>query len=111
MEVRYKAVVTQLFRLTDAAVVVTAWLAAYWARFFLPSIIAPKGLPPFAVYSSLIPLVVMLWIVIFSLAGVYEAGRLRGRKAEVLMVLRAHFIALLAFVVLAYTYDSYRYSR
>jgi Undecaprenyl-phosphate glucose phosphotransferase len=111
MEVRYKAVVTQLFRLTDAAVVVTAWLAAYWARFFLPSIIAPKGLPPFSVYSSLIPLVVMLWIVIFSLAGVYEAGRLRGRRAEVLMVLRAHSIALLAFVVLAYTYDSYRYSR
>jgi Undecaprenyl-phosphate glucose phosphotransferase len=111
MEFRYKAIVSLLFRLTDAAVVVAAWLAAYWARFFLPSVIAPKGLPPLDVYSALIPLVVVLWVLIFSLAGVYDSGRMRGRAGEAVIVLRAHVVALLVFVAIAYSYDSYRYSR
>jgi Undecaprenyl-phosphate glucose phosphotransferase len=111
MAFRSNVIVTILFRLTDAAVVVAAWLVSYWARFFLPSVVAPKGLPPFAIYSSLVPLVVVLWILVFSMSGIYESGRMRGRKSEALMVLRAHFVALLVFIAIAYTYDSYRYSR
>jgi Undecaprenyl-phosphate glucose phosphotransferase len=111
MEVRYKAIVGALFRLTDAAVVVAAWLVSYWARFFLPSVVVAKQLPPFGIYASLVPLVAFLWILVFSSAGVYESGRLRSRKTEVMMILRAHLTALLIFVAIAYAYDAYRYSR
>lgn len=111
MEGRYKATVSILFRLTDAAVVVAAWLAAYWARFFLPSIVVAPELPPFRLYASLVPPVALVWIVVFSYAGVYESGRLRGRKGEVMLIWRAHFVAFLLFVVIAYSYDAYRYSR
>jgi Undecaprenyl-phosphate glucose phosphotransferase len=111
MEARYKAVVSVLFRLTDATVVVAAWLAAYWARFFLPSVVVAKVLPPFRLYASLVPPVALVWMVVFAYAGVYESGRMRGRKGEVLMIWRAHLVAFLIFVAIAYSYDAYRYSR
>jgi len=52
MQVRYEALVSILFRLKDAAVVVLCWRLAYWARFFLPSIVALKELPPFHALCS-----------------------------------------------------------
>lgn len=110
MEVRYKSIVAILFRFTDAAVVVVAWLAAYWARCIFPFVVAPKVLPPFGIYASLVPPVAVLWILVFSLAGVYGSGRMRGRLQEVRMIWRAHLIAFLVFIVIAYSYD-YRYSR
>jgi Undecaprenyl-phosphate glucose phosphotransferase len=111
MEVRYKAIVRVFFRLTDAAVVVAAWVVSYWARFFLPSFPAAKDLPPFGTYASLVPLIATLWILVFSYSGVYESGRLRARRTEVLLILRAHAIAIVLFVAIAYSYDAYRYSR
>lgn len=108
---RYQQVIGGVFRLTDTAVVSLAWLASYWARFFLPPFEVRGELPPFGVYASLVPLIAVLWTLVFSVMGVYESGRLRGRKQEVLLMWQAHAIALSLFLALTYAYDNYRYSR
>src|SRR5258708_2277106 len=48
---------------------------------------------------------------LLTLVGAYESNRMRGRKSEVLTLLKAHGLALLAFVSITYMYEDYRYSR
>jgi Undecaprenyl-phosphate glucose phosphotransferase len=108
---RYQSIVSGLFRVTDAVVVVGAWLVSYWARFFLPPFEVTRGLPPFRTYASLVPLVAVLWVAVFTLFDVYSSGRMRSRRQDAELVLRAHGIALLLFMAVAYLYDAYKYSR
>jgi Undecaprenyl-phosphate glucose phosphotransferase len=110
MSARYRAIVSVLFRATDALIVCAAWLASYWARAYSPRF-GQKPLPAFSTYASLAPLVLLLWVVVFSVYGVYESGRMRRRTAEVLLLWKAHATALLLFVVLAFSFDEYKYSR
>ncbi len=108
---RYQHIIGGLFRVTDALVVSLVWIASYWARFYIP-IVAIKGdLPEFSIYASLVPLIAIMWTLVFSATGVYESGRLRGRKGEVFLIWQAHALALGLFLVLTYAYDHYRYSR
>jgi Undecaprenyl-phosphate glucose phosphotransferase len=104
-----------LYRLTDAGVVVLAWLASYWIRFDLPPVLSflsvKKGLPDFTTYAALVPLIAALWIVIFTSQRVYESKRLRGLASELLGVLKAHALALLTFIAITYLFEEYRYSR
>jgi Undecaprenyl-phosphate glucose phosphotransferase len=53
----------------------------------------------------------LLWAVVFSLFGVYQSGRMRGRREEVVLLWRAHAVALFVFVSLAFLFDEYKYSR
>jgi Undecaprenyl-phosphate glucose phosphotransferase len=108
---RYQQIIGGVFRITDAGVVALVWLASYWARFFLPPFEVRGELPAFSVYASLVPLIAVLWMLVFSVMGVYESGRLRGRKQEVLLMWQAHAVALGLFLGLTYAYDHYRYSR
>lgn len=108
---RYQLFINGVLRFSDALVVSLAWLASYWARFYFP-VVAIKGeLPELSVYASLVPLIAVLWMLVFSAMGVYESGRLRGRKGEVLLMWQAHAVALGLFLALTYAYDHYRYSR
>jgi Undecaprenyl-phosphate glucose phosphotransferase len=102
-----------LFRLSDGAVIVAAWLLSYWLRRHLVVQLTQhaKPLPVFSTYASLTPFIALLWITTFSVMGVYALGAARGRKQEVLLILKAHSVALLIFVALAYAYDEYKYSR
>ncbi len=108
---RYHYIIGGLFRVTDALVVSLAWLASYWARFFLPPFEVRGQLPEFGVYASLVPLIAILWTIVFSAMGVYESGRLRGRKQEVFLMWQSHALALALFLALTFAYDHYRYSR
>lgn len=108
---RYQQFIGGVFRMTDAAVVATAWLASYWARFYLPLFHVEGELPELGIYASLMPLIAILWLLVFSAMGVYESGRLRGRRGEVLLMWQAHAVALCLFLALTFAYDNYRYSR
>ena len=112
MSPRYRSIVSILFRTTDASVVCAAWLASYWLRRLSPRFgVGQKVLPEFNTYASLAPLILLLWSVVFSFLGVYESGRMRKRKDEVLLLWRAHATALLIFIALTFLFDSYKYSR
>jgi len=108
---RYQHVVAELFRGADVCVIVGAWLSAYWVRFYLSPFDVTNGMPSFARYASLSPLIAILWMSMLTFGGAYESARMRGRKAEVLALLRSHGLALLVFVSITYMYDEYKYSR
>jgi Undecaprenyl-phosphate glucose phosphotransferase len=68
-------------------------------------------LPRFQTYASLAPLVGILWLMVLTFAGAYESSRIRGRISELIVLMRGHGIALLAFVAITYLYEEYKYSR
>src|SRR5262249_44224471 len=69
------------------------------------------GFPAFATYASVAPLVAVLWMSVFALLRVYESRRMLGRFHELQLLLKAHGIALLAFIAMTYLFEEYRYSR
>jgi Undecaprenyl-phosphate glucose phosphotransferase len=99
-----------LFRTTDVLVISGVWLASYYLRLFSPQF-SHKTLPPFDTYASLVPLIVLLWVTVLSLFGAYQTGRMSRRKAEVVLIVKAHATAVLIFVALTFLFDAYRYSR
>ena len=111
MLTRYQRTVGNLFCFADAIVVVAAWLLAYWQRFFALPVALTKGLPPFATYASLSPLVAMLWMVVFTWMRAYDARRVMGRRDELRLVLKAHGVSLLLFIAITYFFEDYKFSR
>ena len=108
---RYQDTVGDVFRAADACIMVLAWLAAYWGRFFLSPFAEPQDLPEFEVYASLAPLVAILWMSVFTWMHVYQSKRMLSPFDEILALLRAHGVALLSFIALTYLFKSYKYSR
>lgn len=108
---RYHHIVGGLFRTVDALVIGAAWLCAYWLRFTLPLIEVTKGFPAFETYASLTPLVMALWMVVFSGMKVYQSQRMLRRTHEVHLLIRSHGVAILFFIALTYMFSDYKYSR
>jgi Undecaprenyl-phosphate glucose phosphotransferase len=113
---RYQCTFGHALLLLDASMIVLAWFAAYWLRFFLPVKVpafleVTKGFPRFSSYAALFPLVAGVWIAVLSWARAYDARRLLGRGIQVMAVLQAHAIALLAFIALTYFIRDGHYSR
>jgi Undecaprenyl-phosphate glucose phosphotransferase len=108
---QYHHIVGGIFRAIDALVIGSVWLLAYWLRFHLPLIQVTKGFPPFDKYASLSPLVIALWMIVFSAARVYHSQRMLRRTHEVQLILKAHLIAMLLFIAITYLFAEYKYSR
>jgi len=108
---RYHHIVGGTFRVVDACVIGAAWLAAYWLRFTLPFFEVTKGFPKLGKYAALTPLVVILWMAVFSSLRVYQARRMLRRTDEAHLLLKAHLVAMLFFIALTYLFSEYRYSR
>jgi Undecaprenyl-phosphate glucose phosphotransferase len=98
-------------RIVDLALVALAWLAAFGLRFHVPLIEVTKGFPSFASYAALTPIIVVIWAFILDAQGVYKPQRMLRRGSRLPDVLRAHGVAVLAFIALTYLFSDYRYSR
>jgi Undecaprenyl-phosphate glucose phosphotransferase len=108
---RYQWLVGTLFRLADVSVIVAAWLAAYWLRFYFGPSPDDDVLPTFETYAALAPLAAALWVAVFDSMHVYESRRTVGFWDELQRILRAHGLSLLYFVALTYLIGHYKYSR
>jgi Undecaprenyl-phosphate glucose phosphotransferase len=108
---RYHHIVGGVFRVVDACVIGAAWLASFWLRFTFPLIEVTKGFPKFSTYAALTPLVMALWMIVFSWMRVYQTRRMLRRTHEAHLLLRSHFVAMLFFISLTYLFSEYRYSR
>ena len=108
---RYHHIVGGVFRVVDASVIGAVWLFSYWLRFNLPLIEVTKGFPEFQSYAALCPLVMALWIIVFSNLGVYQSRRMLRRTHEVFLLLKAHGVAMVFFLALTYMFSEYKYSR
>ncbi len=78
---------------------------AYWLRFVIEVQPVTKGLPPVGMYLNLIPVVLVLYPVVFFFQGLYHRRRIRSRFDEGLRVVVA---VLLATVILAAGLTFYR---
>ncbi len=78
---------------------------AYWLRFVLEVQPVTKGLPPISMYLNLVPVVLVLYPVVFYFQGLYHRRRIRSRFDEGLRVVVA---VLLATVILAAGLTFYR---
>jgi Undecaprenyl-phosphate glucose phosphotransferase len=108
----YRLVTTKFYeQVLDVTVIAAAWLASFWLRFYVPLVSVTKGFPSFSRYAALTPLMVVLWAVIFDGQGLYDVSNRRRASSWVGAVVRAHVVALAAFVALTYVFSEYRYSR
>lgn len=108
---RYHQQTGVVFRIVDGTVVGLIWILSYWARFYLPVFEVTKGFPEFSQYAALTPVVILLWLAIFSGFQMYRSRRLLRRTDEVFQVAKAHGVALLFFIALTYLFSEYKYSR
>jgi Undecaprenyl-phosphate glucose phosphotransferase len=92
-----------LYLAGDLVATLTAFFAAWLLRFELEVIPVTKNVPEFAPYLRLIPIVLILWPVVFYFHGLYQSRRGRSRVDEVLTIAMAVLAAtVLLSVVLAW---------
>ncbi|MBX2812835.1 MAG: undecaprenyl-phosphate glucose phosphotransferase [Myxococcales bacterium] len=108
---RYHATVRLLFQLLDVLIVSAVWLHSYDLRFNQIPLLPVTHPPSFDAYAALTPVVAILWISIFLARNIYKARRITHISSEIVQLLTAHTVALLLFVVLAYFFEHYKYSR
>jgi exopolysaccharide biosynthesis polyprenyl glycosylphosphotransferase len=113
-----------LYLLVDLLAVLAAFSLAYWLRF--DPLLEPFGKSPpesWLPYAKLLPVVLVLWPVVFYFHGLYQVRRGRSRVDELLTLLVAVLLAtVLLSVVLAWyrpagamrpdgTFEYFTYSR
>ena len=87
------------FLLWDLALTAGAWVLAYYVRFHSGLFSAHRGVPAPILYVRALPLVLLVGMVAFRLAGMYEVHRLRRFREELGAVAKG--VALLALFVMA----------
>ncbi|HEX4612988.1 MAG TPA: undecaprenyl-phosphate glucose phosphotransferase [Urbifossiella sp.] len=87
------------FLLGDLSLTAVAWLAAYWLRFATTFIPVLHPVPEFAQYVGSLPLVAILALVCYRVAGMYEVHRMRRFREELVAVGRG--VGLMALAVMA----------
>lgn len=104
----------------DLLATLAAFAAAWLLRFVVAVIPLTKSVPSFWPYLRLLPVVLLLWPLVFYFHGLYQSRRERSRVDEVLTVMLAVFLAtvLLSVVIAWYrpsagagTHEYFTYSR
>ena len=100
---RTSQTLTVWFAAWDLALTSIAWLASYWLRFY-SGLVAfdPELQPPLSLYLSSLPLVVILAVVAYRLAGMYEIHRLRRFREELVAVMTG--VGLMSLAVMAMSF-------
>jgi exopolysaccharide biosynthesis polyprenyl glycosylphosphotransferase len=97
----------------DILATAAAVLVAYWLRFEVQIQPVTKGLPPLNMYLRLVPVVVVLYPVVFYFQGLYQRRRIRSRFDETMRVVVAVFLAtvILTAGLTFYRPPDFTYSR
>ena len=90
-----------------------AFFVAYWLRFVFEIHPVTKGLPPLSMYLRLLPVVLVLYPVVFYFQGLYHRRRMRSRFDEGIRVALAVMLAtvLLTAGLTFYRPPDFTYSR
>jgi Undecaprenyl-phosphate glucose phosphotransferase len=91
---------TAWFVVWDLGLTAFAWLASYWLRFGTGLIrFDPSLRPGFGLYLASLPMIVILAVVAYRVAGMYEVHRLRRFREELVAVAKG--VGLMALAVMA----------
>ena len=103
--------IAALLAVSDVGATFVALLAAYFLRFRAEIVPITKGIPDAASYYRLLPLIAVLWPIVYYFYGLYQVRRNRSRVEEGLSVLVATGLATLLLAGLATFYRGFSYSR
>jgi Undecaprenyl-phosphate glucose phosphotransferase len=103
--------IATLFLASDLLATLVALVSAYTLRFRAEIVPVTHGVPPFAAYIRLFPLIAAVWPVVYYFYGLYHVRRHRSRMEEGLAVLVATGLATLLLTGLAAFYRDFSYSR
>jgi len=97
----------------DILATAAAVFIAYWLRFEVQIQPVTKGQPPLLMYLQLVPVVVVLYPIVFYFQGLYQRRRIRSRFDESMRVLIAVMLAtvLLTAGLTFYRPPDFTYSR
>jgi exopolysaccharide biosynthesis polyprenyl glycosylphosphotransferase len=84
---------------------------AYWLRFIVEIQPVTKGIPPLSDYLLLVPVVAVLWPVVFYFQGLYQARRIRSRADESMRVILGVLLATVLLTAGLTFYRDVSYSR
>src|SRR4051812_39076861 len=84
------------FLASDLGLTAAGWLVAYLVRFRAGLIPTFRDVPEFSDYVANLPLVVLLALVTYRLAGMYEVHRMRRFREELAAVARGVGLMILA---------------
>src|SRR5262245_43673877 len=87
------------FLLWDLALTAGAWIAAYYIRLHSGLFPVSRGIPPLELYIRALPLMLLVGVIAYRLAGMYEVHRLRRFREELIAVGKG--VALMALLVMA----------
>lgn len=79
-------VLMAIFLLGDVLATVSAFLLAYYIRFHVDLIPVKYGVPSFQQYLNILPLLILIWPVIFHFHGLYQIRRTRSSIDEAFSV-------------------------
>jgi Undecaprenyl-phosphate glucose phosphotransferase len=91
-----------LLAVADACAVGAAWVLSFWVRFELLPVDPAKGVPTFVSYLELLPLVMTVHLVIFSLARLYRPRRDHSVIDEARDVVKAFTMAVMTIILIDY---------
>ena len=87
------------FLLWDLALTAGAWVAAYFVRFHSGLFTLRRGVPDFTLYLRALPLMLLVGMIAYRIAGMYEVHRLRRFREELLAVAKG--VGLMTLLVMA----------
>jgi len=108
---KHRILLARLLFMGDLAVVFCSWVLAYFLRFYIDLIPAPKGIYSFSYHMSLAIVILTLWGMALQLSGLYKFRRLTSRSKTFKKILNASLMGTLAFIVSTYLFQEYRFSR
>jgi hypothetical protein len=82
-----------IFLLTDLFTTLAAFFVAWVLRFELEVVPVTKDVPDFRRYLELLPVILLLWPIVFYFHGLYQIKRGRSKVDEGMTVLLAVFLA------------------
>lgn len=102
-----------VFVLSDLLVVALSWCLSYWIRFETDLIPPEKGVPDLSEYLSMIPILWVIWSIVFSRLGLYKPMRGVKRTYELWLTVEANLLSLLFFLSFVYLFreKTVEYSR
>jgi Undecaprenyl-phosphate glucose phosphotransferase len=96
------------FLVSDLLLTAAAWLGAYWIRFQSGWLAVSKSPPAFFLCWRQLPVVLLLALVAYRVAGHYAIDRLRRFREEVVAVLQGTlFLSLLVMATIFFLHDRY----
>src|SRR5215470_6490299 len=95
----------------DLAATFLALGAAWSLRFQLRIVPVTKGIPESGAYWRLIPILALVWPIVYSFHGLYRPRRGRSRSEEAFVIFTATALGVLLLAGIATFYREFSYSR